>query len=119
MRTAFNRKLITPILMALGLFSIIGGGSVDNALFWYGAAFAYWFVRGWWERRQPRRPSPTAPQASAPFTAQVAANAARAGQSDGAPGAFSRLDPVWRDWLRREVDTRPDCGNRNSTNGGL
>lgn len=98
-----SRKLITPLLLAVGLLSIVGG-EIEGGLWIDALGLAYWLARGWWQRRHQRQQAAT-PRAT--FSAQVVANGARAGQSDGASGAFSRLDPAWRDWLRREVDSRP------------
>jgi hypothetical protein len=101
MRFLFSRALIVPVLVILGLLAAIGGGLDSGVVFW-GMALVYWFARGWGQRRargEAARPRPT-------FSAQVVANGARARQSDGASGAFSRLDPAWKDWLRREAEER-------------
>lgn len=104
MRWLFNRKLVTPLLMALGLLVMLGG-EVDSGAIFYAVAIGYWLVAGWWSNPGQRRSDA---RRRAPTTAQVTAMSSRAHRSDGVDGAFSRLDPSWRDWLGREKDARED-----------
>ncbi len=43
MRWLFNRKLVTPLLMALGLLVMLGG-EVDSGAIFYAVAIGYWLV---------------------------------------------------------------------------
>lgn len=105
MRFLLNRKFVTPMLMALGLLVMLGG-EVDSGAIFYGVAIFYWLLAGWWTNLSERR---NAAKRRAPSTAQVTAMSSRARRSDGVDGAFSRLDPAWRDWLGREIDARRDA----------
>lgn len=103
-----KRKLVAIAFMGVGAFVVVQGHTDEAAIF-YAIAIVYWAISGLWARlnvSRPRaKPSPRPRQESAPAPAhvEIAAHAARAGRSDGAAGAAARLDPAWRDWLRREA----------------
>lgn len=100
-----SRKLVTPVLLTVGLLAMIGGDIEGGA--WIDAfGIAYWVIAGWIMgiRRRFARTRPPAPD-----TAKVTARSPRARRSDGAGGAFSRLDPAWQGWLQGE--SQPQHGD--------
>jgi hypothetical protein len=104
MRVLLNRKLVVPTLLAVGLLTMIGG-NLDAGAWIDAGAIGYWIIAGWIEGYRSRR---RAARPAAPVTARVAASSSRMQRSDGAQGAFSRLDPAWRNWISGETDARYD-----------
>lgn len=99
-----SRKLVTPFLLAFGLLAMIGG-EVEGGAWVDALGLGYWVVAGWISGAR-RRHAATRPKPQ--VTAKVTATSPRARRSDGAGGAFSRLDPAWQTWLQGEVDSRRD-----------
>lgn len=104
MRRLLNRNLVVPMLMVMGLLIMIGG-DIDTGGWMYAIAIGYWIIAGWIESVRARR---NAARPAAPITAQVTATSSRMRRSDGARGAFSRLDPAWREWMVRQSDAPPE-----------
>lgn len=102
MRFLLNRKLVVPMLFATGLL-VAFGGDVDAGAWIDAVGVGYWLISGWIMNVHRQR---IASRHVSQFTAQVTAMSSRSEKSDGTGGAFSRLDPEWQSWLRREVDTR-------------
>lgn len=96
-----KRKVVAITFLALGAVFALKGAEAFAAAF-YGFAILYWLATGWWASR-PRKPKPTRPIRQA--TVEIAA---AQGRTDGARGAFGRLDPTWQDWLRREARSNDD-----------
>jgi len=91
-----KRKVVAITFMAFGAV-FVAKDAYGIAAGFYGFSIIYWVATGWWERRAPRR-RPSNP--TRPVTVEVTAGT---GRTDGARGAYSRLDPVWQDWLRNEA----------------
>lgn len=100
-----SRKLVTPFLLAFGLLAMIGG-EVEGGAWVDALGLGYWIVAGWITRASHRHGAARPP---AQVTATVTAMSSRARRSDGASGAYSRLDPAWQNWLRG--DTQPRHGD--------
>jgi len=98
-----SRKLVTPFLLVTGLLAMIGG-EVEGGAWIDALGLCYWVIAGWITGAR-RRYSRAKPQTQ--FTAMVTAKSSRARRSDGAAGAYSRLDPAWKDWLQVEFKPRP------------
>ncbi len=97
-----SRKLVTPLLLAFGLLAMIGG-EVEGGAWIDALGLGYWLVAGWITGARRRHAAARPP---AQVTATVTAMSPRARRSDGAGGAFSRLDPAWQNWLQGEVQPR-------------
>lgn len=104
MRSPMMRVVVTPGLMVFGVLAMIGGELGGGMIFCIAGA-AYWRLAGWLarprNRRAERREGPAKPRPAA--VVSVAEHGVR---SDGTSGAFSRLDPVWRNWLSEEFEAR-------------
>lgn len=104
----FDRRLVTPVLLAFGLLVMIGG-EIEMGAWIDAVGLGYWLFVGWGMRlfsgREPRHRR-TGRLATDSVPSSLAKVVARTCRTDGVGGAFSRLDPAWRDWMTGEINAR-------------
>lgn len=110
MRIVFDRRLVTPVLLAFGLLVMLGG-EIEMGGWIDAIGLGYWLVAGWGMRlfggREPRRRRTGRP-AGKPIPPSTAKVVGRPSGTDGVGGAFARLDPAWREWMTGEINARQD-----------
>ena len=97
MRLPSLRGWIMGALLCCGALAMIGGGLESGTIITL-IAVAFWGVTDWFARRRRFR-------RAKPIAVAVVDHRTR---SDGADGAFSRLDPATQAWILAEIRARKD-----------